>query len=223
MNELASLQSRLGYAFNNQALLSQALTHRSYRASNNERLEYLGDSILGFVMAEALFMRFTKVPEGDLTRMRARLVCQSTLAAQARGLAVGECLLLGSGELKSGGGERDSILADALEAVIGAIYLDSDLPTVKAVLLGWFESPLAHISPRNPKDHKTRLQEHLQKLGLPLPVYEVTAQSGKPHALTFTVTCQVSALAEPLIASGNSRRNAEQSAAQQALSMLGGD
>ena len=220
MSDSASLQSRLGYGFKDQALLDRALTHRSRGRNNNERLEYLGDSILGFVIAEALFARFPTAEEGDLTRMRSQLVRRQTLTAQARDLALERCLLLGGGALKSGGGNHDAMLADAFEAVVGAIYLDSDLPTVKTVLLRLFEAQLGEISLLNQKDYKTRLQEHLQKHGLPLPVYEVVAQSGKAHALTFTVVCRTDNLAEPVTASGETRRNAEQNAACKALALL---
>ncbi len=221
MNDPASLQSRLGYQFKDQGLLSRALTHRSRGRSNNERLEYLGDSILGFVMAEALYARFPAAPEGDLTRMRAHLVCGPALAERARSIKVERCLLLGGSVRKSGGGERDAILADAFEALVGAVYLDGGMATVKAVLLALFDDQLKQISPRDLlKDHKTRLQERLQKRGLPLPVYEVVGQSGKSHAPTFTVSCQTDGIEEPVIAAGDSRRNAEQSAACKALSLL---
>lgn len=220
MNNAASLQSKLGYGFKDRALLSRALTHRSRGQNNNERLEYLGDSILGFVIAEALFARFPTAPEGDLTRMRSQLVRRQTLAAQARGLAMEQCLLLGGGVLKSGAGDHNAMLADAFEALVGALYLDSNLSTVKTVLLRLFEAQLGQISPLNQKDHKTRLQEHLQKHGLPLPVYEVVTQSGKAHALTFTVACRTGNLTEPVTASGETRRSAEQNAACKALALL---
>lgn len=223
MSNLPQFQTRLGYQFNDGVLLTRALTHRSRGRSNNERLEYLGDSILGFVIAEALFVRFPTAAEGDLTRMRSHLVCKQTLTAQARRLAMEQCVLLGGGVLKSGNGNRDAILADAFEAVVGAIYLDSDLPTLKTVLLALFEEQLQQISPRNLKDHKTRLQEHLQKLGLPVPEYEVVGQSGKPHALTFTVACRTGNLDVPVVAGGDSRRSAEQNAARKALLLLEDD
>ena len=220
MNDPASLQSRLGYQFKDRALLVRALTHRSRGRDNNERLEYLGDSILGFVIAEALFARFPTASEGDLTRMRTHLVRKQTLAAQARNLAMEGCLRLGGGALKSGAGDHDAILADAFEAVVGAIYLDGDLPTVTVVLLDLFDEQLGRISPLAQKDHKTRLQEHLQKRGLPLPVYEVVERSGKAHALTFTVICRTDGLPEPVAASGATRRSAEQNAACEALALL---
>lgn len=225
----AALQTRLGHRFQNQALLRQALTHRSAHRSSqpscgdsNERLEYLGDSVLGLVMAEALFARFHAATEGALTTMRARLVCNQSLAAQARRLNLQACLLLGDGEAKQADhhAHRDSILADAFEAIIGALYLDSDMPTVKQVLLQHFAEPLQQSSPHQHKDDKTRLQEHLQKQGLPLPRYEVVAQQGKPHAPTFTVTCQVSELQASARASGGSRRSAEQKSARKVLALL---
>lgn len=219
-NDLALLQTGLGYQFKDQALLTRALTHRSRRGGNNERLEYLGDSVLGFVMSDALFVRFPEAREGELTRMRARLVCRETLVAQARRLSLGRHLLLGDSTLKSGG--HDAILADTLEAVIGAVYLDSDLPQIKGILLKLFEPQLAQISPQSPKDYKTRLQERLQKHGMPLPVYEVVEQSGKPHAATFTVVCKASGLA-PATASGGTRRSAEQRAAREVLAIIEGD
>ncbi len=216
----AALQLRLGYHFKDEGLLARALTHRSYGSDNNERLEYLGDSILGFVMAEALFEQFPQIAEGNLTQMRAQLVRRETLAMQARNLAMEQCLLLGGGELKSGAGDRSAILADALEAIIGAIYLDSDMPTVKAVLRVLFAQQLCEISPCNLKDYKTRLQEYLQKRGLPLPVYEMIKQTGKAHALTFTIACRADNLTTPAVANGDSRRVAEQNAARKALLLL---
>ena len=175
---------------------------------------------MALLLQKALFLRFPGALEGDLTRMRSQLVRKETLAAQARYLDMQHCLQLGSGELKSGGYDRDSILADAFEAVMGAIYLDSDLSTVKNTLLDLFKQQLEQISPLDLKDHKTRLQEHLQKHDLTLPIYQVIAQSGKPHALTFTVSCTVSFLPDPVTAVGSSRRSAEQNSAEKVLSIL---
>lgn len=224
MSERAAFQRRLGYQFDNQALLRRALTHRSVGGEHNERLEYLGDSVLGLVMSEALYARFPGVDEGGLTQMRSLLVRREALAEQSRRLALGDCLRLGDSIRKSGGGgagsESDALLANTLEAVIGALYLDSDWATVKRVLLALFAPQLAQISPYNPKDYKTRLQERLQKHGLPLPGYEVVGQSGAAHALTIRVECVVSGLAAPVTASGPSRRAAEQDAARRALALL---
>lgn len=215
-----SFQSRLGYRFKDRRLLARALTHRSWGAEHNERLEHLGDSLLGFVITETLYARFPAASEGDLTRMRSHLVCREALAARARDLAMLPCLRLGD-SITAGG--HDAILADAFESVVAAVYLDSDLPTVKRILLTVFERQLARISPHNPKDAKTRLQERLQKRGLPLPDYQVVGRAGKPHAPVFTVSCKVSGLAEAVTASGGSRRDAERRAALGALSKLEGD
>lgn len=219
-----SFQSRLGYRFKDRRLLARALTHRSWGAEHNERLEHLGDSLLGFVITETLYARFPAASEGGLTRMRSHLVCREALAARARDLAMQPCLRLGDSVAAGGGHDaNEALLADAFEAVVAAVYLDSDLPTVKRVLGAVFERPLARISPHNPKDAKTRLQERLQKRGLPLPDYQVVERAGKPHAPVFTVSCTVSGLAEAVTASGGSRRDAEQRAASGALSKLEGD
>jgi len=218
-----SFQARLGYRFKDRRLLARALTHRSWGADHNERLEHLGDSILGFVITETLYDKFPAASEGDLTRMRSHLVCREVLAARARHLAMQRCLRLGDSITANAGDGHDAILADTFEAVVAAVYLDSDLPTVRRVLGAVFERPLARISPHNPKDAKTRLQERLQKRGLPLPDYRVVERAGKPHAPVFTVSCKVSGLAEAVTASGGSRRDAEQRAALGALSKLKGD
>ncbi len=220
MNNLASLESVLGYQFSDQELLNRALTHRSYRKSNNERLEFLGDSILGFVIAETLFHQFPRAAEGDLTKMRARLVRGSTLALLSRELNISDFLLLGEGEKKSGGFDRDSILADALEAVFGAIYLDGGFRAARTAVLNLYANQLRDIKPENLKDNKTRLQEYLQKVEKELPIYEVISQSGKPHNLKFEVSCKIEHDSSPFIASGTSRRNAEQEAAGKAFETL---
>ncbi len=217
---LDKFESRLEYSFTDQRLLKQALTHRSYHHRNNERLEFLGDSILGFVIAEALFHQFPMVPEGDLTRMRSRLVRGTTLAGVARQLDVSEVLILGEGELKSGGCDRDSILANTLEAIFGAIFVDGGFRRTKAVIVKQFSSLLMNITPHNLKDNKTRLQEILQKQEKPLPVYEVVGKSGKSHQLEFKVKCEIEHVASPFYASGSSRRIAEQNAAEVAIKSL---
>lgn len=211
----------LGYTFSDPDLLNQALTHRSVGKHNYERLEFLGDSILSFVISTELYHRFSEIDEGTLSRLRASLVKGETLAKVARELELGEYLHLGSGELKSGGFRRASILADALEALLGAIFLDSDIQTVQAIILKLFRERLNAVDPAQAlKDPKTRLQEYLQSRSLPLPDYEVTDIQGKSHAQTFTVSCSVEVLAEPVISQGSSRRKAEQAAAQEALSRL---
>ena len=218
---LAALSKRIGYKFNDQDILLQALTHRSAKGLHNERLEFLGDSILGFVIAEVLFNKFPKHDEGDLTRMRSSLVKGVTLAKLGRYFKLGEHLILGAGELKSGGHKRDSILEDAVEAIIGAVYLDSDQETCKALILSWFEHHLDIIKPGNEqKDPKTRLQEYLQGKKIPLPEYEVIEVTGQSHNQQFTVKCITSVIDTEVIAKGTSRRKAEQSAAQQVLDLI---
>lgn len=220
MTDPGRFRSRLGYHFDDPALLRQALTHRSRGGRNNERLEFLGDAILGFVVAEALFRQFPRASEGELTRMRARLVRRETLADIARQLEMGPHLNLGVGELRSGGADRDSILSDALEALIGAIYLDSGIEAATGVLLRLLEEQLGSVSPDIVKDPKTRLQELLQKQGLPLPLYEVVRQEGKPHELLFIVECRAGEPAAVFRGEGGSRRDAEQQAALQAIEAL---
>ena len=215
------LNKAIGYTFNDVALLQQALTHRSAAKKHNERLEFLGDAILGMVIGETLYKRFTDVPEGKLTRMRSTLVKGDTLAELAREACMGELLLLGPGELKSGGHRRSSILADAVEALLGAIYLDSGMEQVRDVISRLWESRIEKLDPNaHPKDSKTRLQEYLQGRKLPLPTYEVMSISGKDHAQTFEVCCKVENLDTPVVARGNSRRKAEQEAARMTLEKL---
>jgi ribonuclease-3 len=212
----------LGYAFADPALLERALTHRSYGSNHYERLEFLGDSVLSFVMSAELYGRFPALAEGELTRLRASLVKQDTLAGVARQLGLGESLLLGGGELKSGGFERDSILADALEAVIGAVFLDGGIAAAQAVVARLFQSLLAQLDPHAiPKDPKTSLQECLQKQALPTPDYELLETSGDAHHQTFVVECRIPELALRTRGEGSTRRAAEQQAAQQALAQLG--
>ncbi len=220
-HDIGILERRLGYHFDNRDLLEVALTHRSHGASNYERLEFLGDALLGAVIAEALYRRFPKnVGEGKLTRMRARLVKGETLAVIAEELEVAEFLRLGGGEMRSGGTQRRSIRADVVEAVLGAVYLDSDFESVQALILRLFEARLDSVSPSIEKDPKTRLQERLQKLGRPLPEYVILSQSGKPHDLTFEIQCSADEPEQSVIACGKSRRTAEQKAAALMLAQL---
>ncbi|MFT5677232.1 MAG: ribonuclease-3 [Paraglaciecola sp.] len=212
---------RIGYEFANASNLSLALTHRSAASQHNERLEYLGDAVLGMVIAKALFSRFSASPEGDLTRMRASLVKGVTLAEVAREFDLGELLLLGPGELKSGGFRRDSILADTLEAIIGAIYLEAGLEVCEPLILSWFAPRFAALDPDTAqKDNKTCLQEFLQARKLPLPVYQVSEITGKSHEQTFFVECTVEGLDKAVIGKGHSRRIAEQQAAKRAFEIL---
>ncbi len=183
MNHLDRLERKIGYRFNDIVLLKQALTHRSAATQHNERLEFLGDSILNFTIAEALYHQFPRCNEGELSRMRATLVREPTLAILARQFELGDYMSLGSGELKNGGFRRESILADCVEAIIGAMSLDQGLAVTTQVIRNWYQQLLAEIKPGdNQKDAKTRLQEYLQGKHLPLPTYEVVNIQGKPIA-----------------------------------------
>ena len=210
----------LGYNFQSGQLLSTALTHRSAAGvANYERFEFLGDAMLNFVIAEALFERYPRADEGELSRLRATLVKGDTLASIARELDLGTYLHLGEGELKSGGFRRDSILADAMEAVFAAVYLDSDFATCRHLILDLFHQRLDALPPvADLKDPKTRLQERLQAEQKPLPVYQIMAVSGAPHQRRFTVECRLEGCT--IVAEGNSRRKAEQEAARKALERL---
>lgn len=221
MKPLDTLCRNLGYRFRDPGLLEMALTHRSVGSHNNERLEFLGDAVLSFVISAELYRRFGNVNEGTLSRLRASLVKGDTLALIALDLKLGDCLNLGSGELKSGGYRRESILADALEAIFGAVYLDSDIERARQLILELYEEKIDAVQPAaNLKDPKTRLQEFLQARRLPLPTYSVTAMEGEAHEQTFTVSCTVEGLSEPTIAAAASRRKAEQAAAELALRAL---
>lgn len=223
-NTLTILQKKLGYTFKDPNLLILALTHRSFSGRNNERLEFLGDAVLNFIAGEALFQHFPQAKEGQLSRLRARLVKGETLAVLARGFELGEFLRLGSGELKSGGFRRDSILADATEAIIGAIYLDAGMDAARERVLVWLEQEFATLTLVDTnKDSKTRLQEFLQSRGCELPLYEVVDIQGEPHCRTFYVECQIKLLEQKTKGSGASRRIAEQVAAAEALIALGID
>ncbi len=220
--ELTSLQNQLGYHFKDTTLLETALTHRSAASRNNERMEFLGDAVLGYLISSELYQRFPSAPEGVLSRLRASLVKGDTLAEIATQLQFGNYLILGSGELKSGGFRRRSILADALEAVIGAIYLDSDITTVRDCILPFFKPRLEQCDPdKVTKDPKTLLQEFLQARGNTLPEYSVLQISGEAHQQTFEVECRLTELEIITTGKGSSRRKAEQQAAQQALEQIG--
>ena len=218
---LADLQTRLGYAFRDAHLLQRAMTHRSFGADHNERLEFLGDSVLNLVVAHLLFDRLATMPEGDLSRVRANLVKQETLHQLALHLELPGRMRLGEGELKSGGTRRASILADALEAVIGAVYLDGGFDAAHALVQRLFAK--VEIRPdmqAAEKDPKTQLQEWLQGRKLPLPKYTVIGTSGAAHRQTFEVACEVPDLKKHERGSGASRRAAEQAAAAALLTIL---
>lgn len=221
MQSLSVLMRRIDYAFNNEALLQTALTHRSAQSDNNERMEFLGDAILSYLISMELYQRFPEAQEGELSRLRASLVKGETLARIAADIELGEFLLMGSGELKSGGYRRSSTLADAFEAVIGAVYLDGGLEQAHRFIQRFFYKRLEKCDPsRAHKDPKTRLQEYLQAQSRPLPEYEVTEMKGKAHNQTFKVSCCVDGLTIVVYGEGTSRRKAEQMAAEAALELL---
>jgi ribonuclease-3 len=221
MTDPGRLQRALGYEFQDPDLLTLALTHRSVGRRNNERLEFLGDSVVNHIIAEAIFQRFPDVREGDMSRMRASLVRGDTLAELARELELGSYLLLGPGERKSGGHRRGSILADALEAVAGAILLDGGMDRCRECVLGWYRSRLEQASLGDAKkDAKTQLQEFLQGRGKPLPEYELLGAVGEDHDQQFRVACRLPDPSLVFEGSGRSRRKAEQSAARAALERL---
>lgn len=216
-----TLVARLGYEPRDHALFVVALTHRSAEGPNNERLEFLGDSVLNLLLSDRLYREFPTASEGDLSRLRARLVSEEPLAEIAQSMQLGELLLLGSGELKTGGFRRQSILADAFEALCGALYLDGGPDAVRATIGPKFEARIAALpEPSTLKDPKTRLQEHLQANGRPLPVYTVKRTTGEPHAQIFLVGCSVAHASIETEGVGPSRRRAEQVAAQAALDAL---
>jgi ribonuclease-3 len=216
-----TLLMRLGYEPRDRALFVIALTHRSAEGPNNERLEFLGDSVLNLLLSERLYREFPAANEGDLSRLRARLVSEEPLAETAQAMQLGESLLLGSGELKTGGFRRQSILADAFEALCGALYLDGGPEAVRAIVGPMFEPRIAALpDPSTLKDAKTRLQELLQANGYPLPVYTVKRTTGEPHAQLFLVGCVVAHANLETEGEGPSRRRAEQLAAQAALHAL---
>ncbi len=222
-NVLTALESAINYRFQDHRLLEQAVTHRSFGRDHYERLEFLGDSALNAVIAEALFQRFPDLPEGDLSRLRANLVCQDQLVSVAEELSISRYLRLGEGELKSGGQHRPSILADTMEAIYGAIWQDAGFEAARQVILANFTLRLAAIDLNqlpSAKDAKTRLQEWLQGRRLPLPVYEAPKVSGAAHAQSFEVLCRIANHQVATRGKGPTRRAAEQQAAELALTQL---
>lgn len=221
-DNLNRLMHHLGYQFKQKTLLKTALTHRSVGGNHNERLEFIGDALLNCTIGIELFKRFPKAQEGELTRLRAQLVKGETVAELAKDLNIGEFLCLGLGELKSGGHQRVSILSDALEAIIGAIYLDSDMSTCSGKILNWYEKRLTTVAIEGgfQKDAKTKLQEWMQAKHLPLPEYKIIRMEGDAQDPIFTVQCMISVLPSPVEATGSSRRQAEQLVAETILSLL---
>lgn len=215
------LREQLSYEARDLALFRAALTHRSAAGPNNERLEFLGDAVINLAIAQRLYAAYPQADEGDLSRLRARLVSATPLAEIALAIGLGEALQLGAGELKSGGFRRESILADALEALCGAIFLDQGLGAVQPVVARLFAARIAQLpDPHTLKDAKTRLQEYLQSRSLALPGYAVLAVAGEDHAQTFTVSCEVPGLELATQGEGSSRRRAEQQAAERMLAAI---
>lgn len=220
-DNLILLQENLGYTFNDKTLLKKALTHKSAHHQNNERLEFLGDAILNFIIADVLYQQFSTATEGELTRARALLVRKATLCDVASEFSLGEYLSLGIGEQRSGGFRRESILADAFEAIIGAIYLDGGFNQAQTCVQKYFSSRLSALNPeKQEKDPKTQLQEWLQANQKLLPIYKIVSVVGEPHAQTFTVRCEVEGISEVIEGIGSSRRIAEQQAASKILALL---
>jgi ribonuclease-3 len=221
LRNLPALERKLGYAFADYALLRQALTHRSFSSTNNERLEFLGDGILDALVAKLLYSTFTYLSEGELSRFRSRLVRQDALHEVALELDLGDYLQMGEGELKSGGFRRPSILADAFEAILGAIWLDGGYDAAEDLINRLFKARVAALDPKTQgKDNKSLLQEWLQAHRIELPLYEVTNTMGEAHEQEFTVCCTVEKLAISAQGIGMSRRAAEQEAAQKAYQIL---
>jgi ribonuclease-3 len=211
----------LGYEFSDPRLLQRALTHRSYAAEHNERLEFLGDSVLGCIISRYLYSTFAHLAEGELSRLRSSLVKEGTLVTFAQQVDLGRYLLLGEGERRSGGAERPSILADGMEALFGAVFLDAGFPAAEQVVLNLYVPYLARVDMNTlGKDAKTLLQEYLQGKRLPLPIYTVVATSGVAHAQSFQVTCHIDAMGVTTRGEGGSRRNAEQQAALAAYQII---
>ena len=220
-NQIEQLQSRLGHEFGDQALLQLALSHRSCGARNNERLEFLGDSVLNYVIGEYLYQNFDNAPEGEMSRSRAALVRGETLALVAAELELGELIKLGPGEKKSGARQRQSILANTLEAVVGAILLDAGMERCRQVILQWFQRRLRDLPLQGvAKDSKTLLQEFLQGRGRALPEYHLEQATGSDHRREFSVSCRLPELGLSMIGSAKTRRKAEQEAALRVLQFL---
>ncbi len=219
--DFPKLEKQLGYQFQTESLLKEALTHRSANSKNNERQEFLGDSILNFVIAADLFVRYPKLPEGDLSRIRASLVNKEGLFTVSQQLALGDYLILGSGELKSGGYRRNSILADAVEAIFGAVYMDSGFEACRTLVLKLYADLLDNIpDPESLKDPKTRLQELLQSRKFALPEFSVLDVVGKSHNQQFTMVCEIKELQLSSEGKASSRRKAEQQAAEKIIPLL---
>jgi ribonuclease-3 len=218
---IEQIEKILNYQFNDNSLLELALTHRSFQGKNNERLEFLGDSILNFIIAELLFKKFNLLPEGDLSRLRSQLVKSETLSEIGILLKLGDYLILGEGELKSSGWRRPSILADSVEAIIGAVFIDGGVSAASDLVLDWFKSRIDLINPDNiEKDSKSVLQEFLQAKKISLPDYNIVSIEGEAHCQHFRVSCSIPKLGLSIEGEGSSRKIAEQAAAEEILKKL---
>ena len=218
---IEQLEKILKYQFNDKGLLELALTHRSFQGKNNERLEFLGDSILNFIIAESLFKEFNLLPEGDLSRLRSQLVKSATLSEIGITLSLGDYLILGEGELKSSGWRRPSILADSVEAIIGAVFIDGGISSANKLITGWYQERLEAINPNDiQKDSKSVLQELLQAKKIPLPEYNIVSIDGEAHNQHFKVSCSIPKLGLSIEGEGTSRKVAEQSAAEESIKKL---
>ena len=217
-SNVAELQRRLGHVFDDPALLTLALSHRSFAGTNNERMEFLGDAVLGLVVTDYLYRQFPGAREGELSRMRSHIVRGESLAMVAKNLQLGSDILLGPGEMKSGGHRRDSILGDTVEALLGAVYLDQGLEAATDRIYDWFQSLFETAVEVKPlKDSKTTLQEWLQQRGKSLPDYKLVDTGGEAHSRLFTVSCKIAAVEQEMTATATSRRRAEQMVAEQLL------
>jgi ribonuclease-3 len=214
------LQERLAYSFSNRALLVQALTHRSYGSLHNERLEFLGDAIIDLLVGEFLYHRYPAATEGELSHMRAQAVCGESLVELGQQLQLGDCLYLGAGEVKSGGHQRESSIANAIEALIAAVYLDGGMDVCRAVVHRLFAPVFEQMGQSTIKDPKTRLQEYLQSRRLMLPQYSLLTKTGNDHDASFTMQCEVIAMGVKAVATASSRKKAEQLAAKEILGQL---
>ena len=221
MLSLDQLEERIGYAFQNKKLLDRARTHRSFSADHNERLEFLGDSVLNCVIGNALFLRDRHFTEGDLSRVRANLVCEKMLNTIGRRVGVSNFLRMGEGEMRTGGAERPSIIADAMEAIFGAVFAEAGFEAAQEVILRLYEPILTGLTPEQlSKDPKTRLQEMLQGLHLPRPEYDIVEVRGLAHDQTFVTSCRIASMQVETTGTASSRRGAEQEAARKALEIL---
>ena len=220
-SNLEQLQRRLGYVFDDPELLTLALSHRSFTGRNNERMEFLGDAVLGLVVTDYLYREFSDAREGELSRMRSHIVRGESLAEVAKKLELGADILLGPGEMKSGGHRRDSILGDTVEALLGAVYLDQGIEAARDRIYDWFKSLFESALKVKPlKDSKTTLQEWLQQRGKSLPDYKLVDTGGEAHSRLFTVSCKIGAVTQEMTATASSRRRAEQMVAEQLLTEL---